>query len=345
MRKIQTRSLSTTTLSFETFTSKSSQSVVAPTHVIGFLHGILGNKKNWRTPAKAFIQKHPYYSGFTVDLRGHGDSSAVTSQLPPNTVRACSEDLHRLFRSEEFRSLHPQFRSRSVSADTMDLSLVNHQNVVLCGHSFGGKVLLEHLHALTSSTSSGVPAPAVEFTTFILDSIPDIFDPNYDSQLHRHQSVNAIIKLLVTSPRLFPKKEDAMKFLETNGQTRFVSQWLLMNLIPVTENDVIVGWKFCFDIEGIDELFNDFQRLSYWDMLERFNQHTSSPSPNGKIVFVRAGKNPFWKHNQVHERLAEISAKNPHVKYVTMPHVGHWLHSEDLIGLLQVMHPFLPPPQ
>jgi pimeloyl-ACP methyl ester carboxylesterase len=41
---------------------------------IAFLHGILGNKKNWRTPAKEFLKLRPEYTAVTIDHRAHGGS-------------------------------------------------------------------------------------------------------------------------------------------------------------------------------------------------------------------------------------------------------------------------------
>ena len=42
-----------------------------------FLHGILGNKRNWKTPANQFRLRHPDSLCLSVDLRGHGGSAGI----------------------------------------------------------------------------------------------------------------------------------------------------------------------------------------------------------------------------------------------------------------------------
>jgi pimeloyl-ACP methyl ester carboxylesterase len=73
-----------------------------------FLHGILGNKNNW----KSFCKRTHDVRCVVVDLRGHGASHGLPG---PNTVEQCAQDV---------------------------LALPFVPDVVV-GHSFGGKVALE----------------------------------------------------------------------------------------------------------------------------------------------------------------------------------------------------------
>jgi pimeloyl-ACP methyl ester carboxylesterase len=352
-------------MAYEIFGSKETSQT--PTHAIGFLHGIMGNKKNWRTPAKTFIRQHPEYAAFAADLRGHGDSGllslSTTAEMKKNTVHSCALDLQDILLSKPFQQKFPQLQSSSPSGSSYPQERIsNYSNLVLAGHSFGGKVLLEFLKMLHDRNFSPSPASSdhhqkqqhgtqsIAFTSFILDSIPDFFDPTVDDNLHQHHSVNNILSIVEAAPKVYSTKQQALDYLQVqNGLNPMIAQWLLMNLEPVLETssgsskNPIKEWRYSFDIQGIVELFDNFKGLSYLDFLENFNMGKEEPTKKkGKIVFVRSGKNPFWKHNSIDERLQAICQKNPHVVYVTMPHVGHWLHSEDLLGMLKLMSEHLP---
>lgn len=81
------------------------------------LHGILGNRNNWRTFARRLVAALPGWTVVTLDHRHHGDSAGAP---PPDTVAACADDLAALAGSLGVR---PR---------------------VTIGHSFGGKVVLSH---------------------------------------------------------------------------------------------------------------------------------------------------------------------------------------------------------
>lgn len=81
------------------------------------LHGILGNRNNWRTFARKLVEALPGWTVVTLDHRHHGDSRGAP---PPDTVDACADDLAAL-------AVHLGVQPR-----------------VTVGHSFGGKVVLRH---------------------------------------------------------------------------------------------------------------------------------------------------------------------------------------------------------
>ena len=82
------------------------------------MHGILGSLKNWKTPSRKVIARHPHYQALLVDHRGHGASEPGA---PPHTLEACAADVHELLRS------------------------LNLKPDILCGHSFGGKIALAYV--------------------------------------------------------------------------------------------------------------------------------------------------------------------------------------------------------
>lgn len=70
--------------------------------VAAFMHGILGTKRNWRTPANLWRKRFPNYSCITIDHRGHGASRHVKSDQ--NNIQSCALDLIELFQKE---SIYP----------------------------------------------------------------------------------------------------------------------------------------------------------------------------------------------------------------------------------------------
>jgi esterase len=87
-----------------------------PGRTIVFLHGILGRGTNLRSIAKRFVDAHPTWTAWLVDLRGHGRSPKGS---PGPSLESAARDVIEL----AARSSLP------VTA--------------IAGHSFGGKVALE----------------------------------------------------------------------------------------------------------------------------------------------------------------------------------------------------------
>ena len=82
--------------------------------VVWFLHGILGQGRNWRSFARRLVDAVPGTRAVLPDLRGHGASAALA---PPHDLAAVSDDLDALSRRDGAPEL-------------------------VVGHSFGGKVAL-----------------------------------------------------------------------------------------------------------------------------------------------------------------------------------------------------------
>ncbi len=83
--------------------------------LVYLFHGILGNRGNWRSFARALVKARPDLRIAAIDLRNHGDSRGFSG---PHDLSACAHDLAGL---------------------VPDLG----QPQGLIGHSFGGKVVLE----------------------------------------------------------------------------------------------------------------------------------------------------------------------------------------------------------
>ena len=80
-----------------------------------FIHGILGSKRNFRTPIKSFLNKYKDFKCVSFDHRGHGESGS--SFESPHTVEECAKDLKK-------------------SMKRLEIDPPN----ILFAHSYGGKV-------------------------------------------------------------------------------------------------------------------------------------------------------------------------------------------------------------
>lgn len=258
------------------------------------MHGILGSKRNWRTPARRLIQRLERRGvaaeAYTVDHRGHGESHGLP---PPNDLPACARDLHSSFEQ---------------------LGVAPH---VIMGHSFGGKVALEYLK---QAMAHGWHLPR---HFWVLDSLPTTFNPKLAAQ----QTVSRIIELVTTMDGSFTGKEQVTEILRKHHVTGPVIQWLLTNVVPAKEPG---KYTWNFDPPVIRELFADLCTRDYIDTLRELSD-ARLPT---KVHLLRAGKNPAWLPD-VMERVNGVLSEN--VLLHDMPHVGHWVHAEDLEGLLDIV--------
>ncbi len=283
--------------------NKSSDEGKSPTMQTAlFMHGILGSKRNWRTPAKLLTQHASNIKVVAVDHRGHGESHGMPDE---NTLQSCASDISSLL-------------SRELSSgQKLDL---------LCGHSFGGKVALKYLQQLYDHPSR----PTLPKTTWVLDCLPGCFDgfSNISSGAERDKlnheqnnvtnpssndkeiSVGGIFDILSNIPRHFERPEHAQKMLTDKGISLPIAQWLTSECRSTNVNGKHT-YELGFNLQVTTELFADFCKTDMWGFLERFDGTSRGPDgAHASIHFVRAGKNPLWTKGQVLERFAQLQHAN-----------------------------------
>lgn len=106
-------------------------------HMLMILHGILGNRTNWKGFARSLLEDIPGWRVCLVDLRAHGDSKG---KFPPHDIHACAEDLAEL------------------------CAHIGEEPAALAGHSFGGKVAAIYAQQFAADLHS----------LWILDSTPGL---------------------------------------------------------------------------------------------------------------------------------------------------------------------------
>lgn len=253
-----------------------------------FLHGILGNKKNWRGPCNKFVQLIPDLKCVAIDLRGHGSSQEMPGR---NSVAQCALDLH-----ETFAQYHIE-------------------PYMLCAHSFGGKVAL---HYLESSKLLSSPPPI----TWVIDSIPG----KYPIEMMKSDgnSILGVFKALKGVPKRFPTRGWFVQYMTEQGISLDITMWLSTNVAPI-DGEFYIN----MELDTIHELFEDFCKIDAWPILER---HSSDE----KVFYLRAGKNKLWQDEHI-KKFDELHKSNENILMVDMPHVGHWVHVEDLDGMVSLM--------
>jgi hypothetical protein len=165
---------------------------------------------------------------------------------------------------------------------------------------------------------------------------------------------------------VYESKQAALGHLLTQGVNKAIVHWLAVNLI--SDGADPEQYRYCFDIEFIYKLFQDFSASDVWPFLHEFTHaharhqpyarhqaqghhgqshgsqerlkhaHDSQHGHESKIVFVRAGRNKAWTPFVLEQFAAlEQSSESHCVKLVTMEHVGHWLHVDDMQGVVNIL--------
>ena len=158
-------------------------------------------------------------------------------------------------------------------------------------------------------------------TTWILDSMPGIYSMDATKN-----SVMVVLSVVQKIPKKFPSRDWLLEFLiKEHKLTKSLAQWLATNVISDKNGGCYLG----LNIDTILELMTDFCNLDAWPILENYDE-------DGRIIYLRAGNNLNWSEETLN-RLKRIEMENDRIKLLEMPNVGHWLHSEDPVGLLEIM--------
>lgn len=273
------------------------------------MHGILGSKANWATPAKKVVERHPGWSVLLLDHRAHGQSPAGTGE---HTVEACAADV---FETLDALGVRPDGRQ------------------VVCGHSFGGKVSLAYAQLCMQR---GLPPPA---TTWIFDSVPgnpahapaapteDAWDALADSG-RAEQSVPFVLRAVTrAAARGYESRKALVTSLqEEHGLVPAVAQWIAQSTRPAEPS----GVELCYDMAAVKAMYDSYARSCYWHVLE------GSDATVGAVV---AGRNEgAWGSEQLARLRAAAAESGGRVCTHTLD-AGHNVHVDALGALLDTIAP------
>mmetsp|Transcript_8261 Transcript_8261/g.15454 ORF Transcript_8261/g.15454 Transcript_8261/m.15454 type:complete len:481 (-) Transcript_8261:39-1481(-) len=297
--------------------------------VIVFLHGLLGNSKNLRTPAKKLTKKIPHLKALLLDIRGHGNSS-TTTHAQPHDFQSCVQDI--------IETLTP-------------LGLVGTNSPrTICGHSLGGRIALQYSHHLCSlNTSTTLLEPPKQ--TWVLDSVPGRADPSV------HNVLRAISSLSTPIPS---KKWLVDTLTKEYKMDKGVALWIATNL-KAGNGDDKKSFDWVFDLNIANELVDNFSNQNFAKMIDEMTQEDKNNNPddttnltrgdtnsssrtgteNTTVHLVMAGKNKLWSEEIVSELkgLSSFEESNPSslFRMHTLEKAGHWVHVDDCDGLVNLM--------
>lgn len=267
---------------------------------IVFLHGLLGNAKNLRTPAKKLTRQLPHLSALLLDVRGHGGSSN-SQHLQPHNFHSCVQDI--------FHTLKP-------------LGLVRENSpTAICGHSLGGRIALQYTHTLQQQEQHDHDIQTPKHT-WILDSVPGTPDP----------SVHQVLKAISSIPLPIACKSTLTETLMSEYKmNKAIAQWIASNLKGKKDNHTWV-----FDLEIANELVDNFADQKFSEMIHEITSDRSNKALDSTIQLVMAGRNKEWKEDIV-ANLQAIPAFGDSFHMHKLENAGHWVHVDAVNELTQLM--------
>lgn len=275
--------------------------------VIVFLHGLLGNAKNLRTPAKKLTQQLSNYNALLLDIRGHGNSTSDPSYFEqPHTFSSCVDDI--------LDTLKP-----------LGLTGTNSPTAI-CGHSLGGRIALQYSHTLcTTDNNQQIIVPPRQ--TWILDSVPGKADP----------SVHGVLNAISSLPTPIPSKTWLVDTLvKEHKMNKAIAQWIATNLRD--NGDDALDW--IFDLHIANELVQNFSDQDFTEMIHDITHPSSNDNDmkrnNSTVNLVMAGRNKSWSEEIIKE-LESIPSFRDRLHLHTLDKAGHWVHVDDPEALLKIM--------
>jgi len=246
-----------------------------------------------------------------LDARGHGSSTSFNNNKykfeEPHTMSNCAMDV-----IETVRYLNLTMGSTN---DT------NQSPVGVIGHSFGARVALEYTHALAcNNTSYGISPPS---QTWLLDSVPG---KAQSSVAHVIQAVSSV------SIPISGKKELVEDLTKNKGVDPAIAAWMTTNLIPCTDGSG--GFQFAFDMKIVLSILESFPKQDFYQLLRQLEKVDAIKSPSSlELNLVRALKNDAWSKDV----MTQFEQFDKGFLKIHSLNTGHWVHVDDLAGLLDVM--------
>lgn len=225
------------------------------------LHGLFGQSDNWNTLAKRFGENG--FKVYTLDQRNHGlsqHSDAWDYQLMAEDLKEFIEEHHL-------------------------------QNVILLGHSMGGKTILFFEQMF----------PQLANKLIIVDISPRAYEPHHDSVL---KALNAVDFTDINT------RKEAEAILGEYISDFGTKQFLLKNIFWKEDETKQMAWRF--NLKTITTEYN--------------NIGVSVPFfiSDTKTMFIRGEKSDYIKNDDEED----IASRFSNYQLKTIVNSGHWVHAE-----------------
>jgi len=238
------------------------------------LHGLFGQSDNWNTLAKQFSEKG--FKVFTLDLRNHG----LSPHSKEWTYSFMAQDV------KEFIEEH-------------DL-----KNVVLMGHSMGGKVVMFFDKLF----------PNLAAKVIICDIAAKEYPPHHSEVLQALHSVDfTIVK----------NRKEAEAEMNKHIDDHGTKQFLLKNIYWKDTANNIMDWRF--NLEVISEKYDSIRE--------------SVPFYKSSVpcLVIKGSRSNYINS----EDQSDFSKRYAHIQFESIEGAGHWLHAEKPKEFFDIVMGFL----
>lgn len=224
------------------------------------LHGLFGQSDNWNTHAKLFAEQN--FEVYTVDMRNHG--------LSPHSS---------------------DFSYQLMSDDVLELITDNNlNNVVLLGHSMGGKVAMQF----------AIEHPQLLDKLIVADMAPKYYPPHHTKII---AGLNAVDFSVIKS------RKEAESILSNYINDVGTKQFLLKNLY--WKSDTELAWRF--NLKSIAEHIENMGEVT-----------VSTNGCETPALFIRGEKSKYILDDDI----IQIKKLFTNSTFETIAGAGHWLHAD-----------------
>ncbi|CAK55707.1 unnamed protein product (macronuclear) [Paramecium tetraurelia] len=248
------------------------------------LHGLMGSKNNFKTVSQSPLWTSQLNSTHLLDLRNHGESPHTQSM----TLGEMAGDL-----SDYIKGIN---------------------DVVLLGHSLGGRVIFKYLQQYEKEVQEKVKG------VIIVDILPKAVQSTYV-----HELLKKLIQInlnQITYNQLMEKVFEA-------SQNKSIAQLLMTNLQsqqPIMRKDIQYDFKWRVNLQGI---LNDFQTNILTDITANWK------GPHCVIC----GDRSQYVNNQTVNQMKMVFPNFKEAHFIQ--DCGHWVHSEKPQEFIQIVSSFI----
>ena len=227
------------------------------------------------------------------------------------------------------------------TAKHLNLTGPTQSPIGIVGHSFGGRCALQYLSHIqknhqssshSSSSSSSIKPPKY---TWLLDTVPG----------QAHSSVSNVIQALrnIDLSRIKNKQELVEILTKEEKIEKSIAQWMTTNLKKKENDDDKNSFEFMFDLDVAIGVLNDFPKQNFLQLVKDCTSMGTSSSTNhhndnDKVYLVMGGKNKAWTDEIISEFKWLEDNDHHKMELVSLPKAGHWVHVDDLDGLMDAMN-------
>ena len=187
---------------------------------------------------------------------------------------------------------------------------------VLVGHSWGGKAVLD----------LGLRAGSTVKDVVVVDSPPGL--RSFGQTAVRGEIERVIEALESLPPGIARDRKHLIEQLVERGLSTGIAAWMTTNLQPLSEPTAAgLGFTFKFSLPAVRRMLRDYGRTDFWPQIAA---HHGPP----KLHMVRGAKSDRWTADE-QQRLHDAVAAGTLTDHVLQ--TGHWVHTEDPEGLLQIV--------